>query len=166
MAKKFLKKTRKRTRKTGGVRQVDPNNNTAYDIFQIPINASDEDIKKAYKKLSRKYHPDSFDRRDDVSDATADTQIINDINQILTKYRQRYDDSREKEFVVTHDEKEYNEEHKEYTSVVFKLGPVLTEHEKRKRVERKRKADAEIERDRNKRQYTTKQFSKRLMVSD
>lgn len=31
---------------------------TLYDLLNIPINSSDDEIKKAYKKLAKKYHPD------------------------------------------------------------------------------------------------------------
>ena len=30
-----------------------------YKILEIDRNASDEEVKKAYRKLSRKYHPDA-----------------------------------------------------------------------------------------------------------
>ncbi|MBR4185087.1 MAG: DnaJ domain-containing protein, partial [Clostridia bacterium] len=31
-----------------------------YQVLGIPRNASDEDIKKAYRDLVRKYHPDNY----------------------------------------------------------------------------------------------------------
>ncbi|MEF9840135.1 MAG: DnaJ domain-containing protein [Lachnospiraceae bacterium] len=31
-----------------------------YDVLGIPLNSSNDEVKKAYRELSRKYHPDSY----------------------------------------------------------------------------------------------------------
>lgn len=61
-----------------------------YKILEIDKNASDADIKKAYRKLARKYHPDL-----NPNDASAKKkfQQINEANEVLSdpEKRKKYD---------------------------------------------------------------------------
>jgi curved DNA-binding protein len=61
-----------------------------YKILEIEKNATDADIKKAYRKLARKYHPDL-----NPNDATAKKkfQQINEANEVLSdpEKRKKYD---------------------------------------------------------------------------
>jgi curved DNA-binding protein len=61
-----------------------------YKILEIDKSASDADIKKAYRKLARKYHPDL-----NPNDATAKQkfQKINEANEVLSdpEKRKKYD---------------------------------------------------------------------------
>lgn len=61
-----------------------------YKILELDKNASDADIKKAYRKLARKYHPDL-----NPNDATAKQkfQRINEANEVLSdpEKRKKYD---------------------------------------------------------------------------
>ena len=52
-----------------------------YKIFGVNKDASQDDIKKAYKKLARQYHPDL-----NPNDATAKDkfQAINEANEVLS----------------------------------------------------------------------------------
>jgi DnaJ-class molecular chaperone len=54
--------------------------NKYYTILELQPNASDDDIKKAYKKLALKYHPD----RNSDSGAEAKFKEISDAYQMLT----------------------------------------------------------------------------------
>ena len=61
-----------------------------YKILEIDKNANDADVKKAYRKLARKYHPDL-----NPNDATAKQkfQQINEANEVLSdpEKRKKYD---------------------------------------------------------------------------
>ncbi len=61
-----------------------------YKTLGIPRNASDEDIKKAYRKLARKYHPDLNPGN---RDAEARFKEITEANDVLsdTEKRRNYD---------------------------------------------------------------------------
>jgi len=56
-----------------------------YDILEINKNASPEEIKKAYRKLSLKYHPD----KNPASDAVEKFQDISDAYETLSDERKR-----------------------------------------------------------------------------
>lgn len=61
-----------------------------YKILEIPKTASPEDIKKAYRKLARKYHPD-LNPKD--KEANKRFQLINEANEVLSdpEKRKKYD---------------------------------------------------------------------------
>jgi curved DNA-binding protein len=61
-----------------------------YKILGIEKNASDEDIRKAYRKLARKYHPDL---NPNDADANKKFQQINEANEVLSdpEKRKKYD---------------------------------------------------------------------------
>lgn len=62
-----------------------------YDVLEIPPNASEVDIKKAYKTLSKKWHPDK--NRDNLEESTKKFQEIAEANAILSdpEKRKTYD---------------------------------------------------------------------------
>jgi curved DNA-binding protein len=61
-----------------------------YKILEIDKNSSQEEIKKAYRKLARKYHPD-LNQND--KDAKSKFQQINEANEVLSdpEKRKKYD---------------------------------------------------------------------------
>lgn len=69
------------------------NSTLPYDILDIPPNASTEDIKKVYRKLSLKYHSDH--NRDDVKKSDAIMQKLNYAYDVLTGKSQniKYEES-------------------------------------------------------------------------
>ena len=62
-----------------------------YSILGVDKNASEEDIKKAYRKLARKYHPDL---NPNDKDAKVKFQQINEANEVLSnpENRKKYDE--------------------------------------------------------------------------
>lgn len=62
-----------------------------YKILGLDKNASDEDIKKAYRKLARKYHPDL---NPNDKEAHVKFQQINEANEVLSdpEKRKKYDE--------------------------------------------------------------------------
>lgn len=56
-----------------------------YDVLELEQNASSDDIKKAYRKLSLKYHPD----RNTTDEASGKFQKINEAHEILSDHQSR-----------------------------------------------------------------------------
>lgn len=61
-----------------------------YSVLNVPKTASDEDIKKAYRKLARKHHPDLNPNN---AEANKTFQQINEANEVLSdsEKRKKYD---------------------------------------------------------------------------
>lgn len=62
-----------------------------YNVLGVSKNASDDDIKKAYRKLARKYHPDMNPNNEE---AHHKFQQINEANEVLSdpEKRKKYDE--------------------------------------------------------------------------
>ncbi len=56
-----------------------PTNRDYYEILGIPRNASDEEIKKAFRRLAFQYHPD-HNRENGAEDKFKD---VNEANEVL-----------------------------------------------------------------------------------
>src|SRR5512138_3932380 len=61
-----------------------------YKVLGVDKNAADKDIKSAYRKLARKYHPDL---NPNDKDAKRNFQEINEANEVLSdpEKRKKYD---------------------------------------------------------------------------
>ena len=65
---------------------VAPGKKDYYDILGVGRDASAEDIKKAYRKLTRKYHPDANPGN---ADAERKFKEINEANDVLSDQQKR-----------------------------------------------------------------------------
>ena len=79
-----------------------------YALLSLPINASDEEVKKAYKKLAIKYHPDKQNGCSDEEKKEAESKFkeIAEAYEILTnkeKYSQQNMFNSNNGFVNPHD---------------------------------------------------------------
>lgn len=59
-----------------------------YQILGIQANASDEEVKRAYRDLARKYHPDSYQNNPLADLAEEKMKEINDAYDQITKMRE------------------------------------------------------------------------------
>ncbi|MGL4898168.1 MAG: DnaJ domain-containing protein, partial [Cetobacterium sp.] len=62
-----------------------------YKILEVNKNASEAEIKKAYRKQARKYHPDKFSSSSEAEKATAEKKFkeVNEAYQILSDPEKR-----------------------------------------------------------------------------
>jgi len=64
---------------------------TFYDILELPVNATVEDIKKAYKRLAIKHHPD---KNDGDSNAEERFKLIGEAYKTLSSLKKRMEYNR------------------------------------------------------------------------
>lgn len=62
-----------------------------YDVLQIPYDAGSQEIKTAYKRLARKYHPDRFAETDPTIQELAKGKMA-EINVAYAKIMERMKD--------------------------------------------------------------------------
>ena len=63
--------------------------NDPYQVLNVPSTASDEEIKKAYRELARKYHPDNYHDNPLADLAQEKMKEINEAYSTIQKMRQR-----------------------------------------------------------------------------
>ena len=58
-----------------------------YSVLGVSQNASDEEVKKAYRELARKYHPDNYQNNPLADLAEEKMKEINEAYDVITKQR-------------------------------------------------------------------------------
>ena len=61
--------------------------NDPYSVLGVSSNASDEEIKRAYRELARKYHPDNYQNNPLADLAEEKMKEINEAYDAITKMR-------------------------------------------------------------------------------
>ena len=61
--------------------------NDPYSVLGISPNASDDEVKKAYRELARKYHPDNYQNNPLADLAEEKMKEINEAYDTITKQR-------------------------------------------------------------------------------
>ncbi len=59
-----------------------------YDVLELPENSAFEEIKKSYKKLMKKYHPDKFPNDDKKRDAAQN--LAQQINEAYSYFEKKF----------------------------------------------------------------------------
>ena len=68
---------------------VQSNSNWAYDVLEIPSTATDDEVKKAYRKMAMKYHPDKVSSLGEEAKQTATEKFrkVKDAYDAIKKQR-------------------------------------------------------------------------------
>jgi len=66
-----------------------PRTDWAYDVLEIPATATDEQVKKAYRKMAVKYHPDKVSYLGEEIQLAANEKFkkVNQAYQLISKER-------------------------------------------------------------------------------
>ena len=66
-----------------------PKTDWAYDVLEIAATASDEEVKKAYRKMAVKYHPDKVSYLGEEIQQAANEKFkkVNEAYQLISKER-------------------------------------------------------------------------------
>ena len=93
----------------------------AYKILEVSENSSEEEIKAAYKKLAKKYHPDFYQNNPLASLAEEKLKEINEAYEILTGYlknKEKYS-VKEKQFTNQYEDIKTEKYQKHYSNSSF-----------------------------------------------
>ena len=93
----------------------------AYKILEVSENSSEEEIKAAYKKLAKKYHPDFYQNNPLASLVEEKLKEINEAYEILTGYlknKEKYS-VKEKQFINQYEDIKTEKYQKHYSNSSF-----------------------------------------------
>ena len=86
-----------------------------YSVLGISKNATDEEVKKAYRELSKKYHPDKHQNNDLMELAEIKFKEVNEAYQAITSERKNKNQERQDSYKSSHnDQKSYNTQFEKY----------------------------------------------------